>query len=144
MELSFSLIRVGIALLTVVVTALLSRIFYMQKLHPLSKFPGPWYATSFSIVGAIISIMQKEPEFFMYLVKKYGSKYPTKLSPRSSFSCKQPTARSVYLPHYYCFLGHLRSGTYIGIHVATRSQHSTAQGRTFAHRTITSKNYTDD
>jgi hypothetical protein len=144
MELSSSLLRVGIALLTVVTTALLSRIFYMQKLHPLSKFPGPWYATSFSIVGAIISIMQKEPEFFMYLVRKYGSKYLMRALTRTSFSCKQPTVRSVYLPHYYCFLGHLRSGTYIGIRVAIRSQHSTAQGRTFAYRAVINKISTDD
>jgi hypothetical protein len=67
--------NVGIALLITVFFALLSRIFYMQYLHPLAKFPGPWYATSFSIVGAIISIKKKEPEFFMYLVKKYGSEF---------------------------------------------------------------------
>jgi hypothetical protein len=131
MEILSSLLRVSIALLTVVITAILSRIFYMQKLHPLSKFPGPWYATSFSIVGAIISIMQKEPEFFMYLVKKYGSKYPMRALTRTSFSCKQPTARFVYRPRYYCFLDRLRSGTYIGIRVAIRSQHSTAPERMF-------------
>jgi hypothetical protein len=74
MELPTNLLRVGLALLTIFTTALLSRILYMQKLHPLSKFPGPWYATSFSIVGAIISLKQKEPEFYMYLVRKYGSK----------------------------------------------------------------------
>lgn len=67
--------NVGVAVLATVFAALLSRIFYCQYLHPLSKFPGPWYATSFSVVGAIISIKKKEPEFFMYLVKKYGSKF---------------------------------------------------------------------
>lgn len=68
--------NVAIALVATLFAALLSRIFYMQFLHPLSKFPGPWYATSFSVVGAIISIKKKEPEFFMYLVKKYGSRSP--------------------------------------------------------------------
>lgn len=67
--------NVGLAILGTVFAALLSRIFYCQYLHPLSKFPGPWYATSFSVTGAIISVKQKEPEFFMYLVKKYGSKF---------------------------------------------------------------------
>jgi hypothetical protein len=53
---------------------LISRIVYMQKFHPLSKFPGPWYATSFSVFGAIISVRKQEPAFLMSLVKKYGSK----------------------------------------------------------------------
>ena len=74
MELQGSLLKASATVFTAVITALLCRILYMQKFHPLSKFPGPWYATSFSIVGAIISVKQKEPEFFMYLVKKYGSK----------------------------------------------------------------------
>jgi hypothetical protein len=73
MEFQANLFGVSAGLLTIIVVALLSRILYMQTLHPLSKFPGPWYATSFSIVGAIISVKQKEPEFFAYLVKKYGS-----------------------------------------------------------------------
>ena len=66
--------NVAIGLTAAVFAALLSRIIYLQFFHPLAKFPGPWYATSFSVVGALISIKQKEPEFFMYLVKKYGSK----------------------------------------------------------------------
>ena len=55
--------------LVILSTAVLCRIFYMQKLHPLSKFPGPWYATSFSVFGAIVSVLHKEPEFFVYLVE---------------------------------------------------------------------------
>jgi hypothetical protein len=74
MELSADLLGMSIGLLTIIITALLFRILYMQKFHPLSKFPGPWYATSFSVVGAIISVKQREPEFLTYLVKKYGGK----------------------------------------------------------------------
>jgi hypothetical protein len=62
-----------LAILATVLAALLSRILYMQYFHPLSKFPGPWYLTSFSLVGALISIKKKEPEYLMYLVRKYGS-----------------------------------------------------------------------
>ena len=64
--------NLGFAALAAIIVVLSSRIFYLQCLHPLAKFPGPWYATSFSVVGAIISVKKKEPEFFMYLVKKYG------------------------------------------------------------------------
>jgi hypothetical protein len=75
MELQPNLLNVSVGFLAIIVAALLSRIFYMQWLHPLSKFPGPWYATSFSIVGAIISVKQKEPEFLAYLVEKYGGAF---------------------------------------------------------------------
>jgi hypothetical protein len=66
---------VGVSVLATVLVVLSARIFYLQYLHPLAKFPGPWYATSFSIVGAIISVRKKEPEFFMYLVNKYGGMF---------------------------------------------------------------------
>lgn len=58
-----------------VFAALVLRIVYCQFFHPLAKFPGPWWATSFSLVGAIISVKHKEPEFLTYLVRKYGSTY---------------------------------------------------------------------
>lgn len=69
-----NLLQASTALLVAIVTALVSRIAYTQWSHPLSTFPGPWYATSFSIVGAIISVKRREPEFLTYLIKKYGSK----------------------------------------------------------------------
>jgi hypothetical protein len=73
---------VGVSVLATVLVALSARIFYLQYFHPLAKFPGPWYATSFSIVGAIISVRKKEPEFFMYLVNKYGGMFrPTSITP---------------------------------------------------------------
>jgi hypothetical protein len=66
--------HIGLVLSVMVVVALLTRILYCQFLHPLANFPGPWYATSFSLIGAIVSVRRKEPEFLMYLVRKYGSK----------------------------------------------------------------------
>jgi hypothetical protein len=73
-QLKVSPLVVSYALLAAIITALLSRILYMQKFHPLSRFPGPWYATSFSLFGALVSVKGKEPHFLMSLVKKYGSK----------------------------------------------------------------------
>lgn len=98
--------NVGIALIASIFAAILSRIVYMQCLHPLSKFPGPWYATSFSIVGAIISIKKKEPEFFMHLVRKYGSKsfvlrFP--LTPQfPQFMDPGASGYGELRPSYYC------------------------------------------
>lgn len=68
------LLNLGLTLFGIIFTAILWRIFYMQKLHPLAKFHGPWYATSFSIVGAMISAVRKEPQWLAHLEKKYGSK----------------------------------------------------------------------
>jgi hypothetical protein len=86
----------AIAIATTAIAALLSRIIYLQFFHPLSKFPGPWYATSFSVVGALISIKQKEPEFIMHLVKKYGSESHAVLCtlqfPSSTSSHRYPTS----------------------------------------------------
>jgi hypothetical protein len=73
-DLAAKALHASLAILTILLTAIVGRLFYMQKLHPLSKFQGPWYATSFSVVGAIISVLHKEPQFFMYLIEKYGSK----------------------------------------------------------------------
>jgi hypothetical protein len=67
-------VNIGLVALGILVTAILGRIFYMQKLHPLAKFHGPWYATSFSIVSAVVSMVGKEPEWLTYLEKQYGCK----------------------------------------------------------------------
>jgi hypothetical protein len=73
LEVTFS--NILAASLITVLTGIVSRIFYMQFLHPLSKYPGPWYATSFSLFGAMLSVLGKEHEFLLYLSKKYKGKY---------------------------------------------------------------------
>jgi hypothetical protein len=57
--------------------ALIHRITYTQFFHPLSSFPGPWYLTSFSLSLALISLTKREPEYLMYLIRRYGSRSPT-------------------------------------------------------------------
>ena len=54
-------------------SALCWRIIHNVYFHPLAKFPGPWYTSSFSLSGAIISVLKIEPEWLQGLVKKYGS-----------------------------------------------------------------------
>ncbi|EOA80982.1 uncharacterized protein SETTUDRAFT_124398 [Exserohilum turcica Et28A] len=68
----------------------------MQKLHPLSKFPGPWYASSFSIVSAIVSVLRKEPQWLMYLEKKYGTDHPIRISPTLLLFPKPSSLRDIY------------------------------------------------
>jgi hypothetical protein len=55
-------------------SAISLRLFYTLYLHPLSKFPGPWYAASTLLPLAIISVLKIEPQWLQGLVKKYGSK----------------------------------------------------------------------
>lgn len=88
--------NLGLAILGTVFAALLSRIFYCQYLHPLSKFPGPWWATSFSLVGAIVSVKRKEPQFFMYLIKKYGSDRPIRISPTMLLFPRPSALKDIY------------------------------------------------
>ncbi|KAL1617041.1 hypothetical protein SLS54_008036 [Diplodia seriata] len=69
-----SLVGVSIA------TAMVSRIFYNLYVHPLAKFHGPWYAASFSLCGAIISVLRVEPQWLMSLTKRYGSPFSSILN----------------------------------------------------------------
>lgn len=76
--------------------ALVCHIFYMQKLHPLSKFPGPWYATSLSIVGAMISIKKREHLWYTYLVKRYGTDRPIRISPTTLLFARPSALKDIY------------------------------------------------
>ncbi|KAF2475031.1 cytochrome P450 [Lindgomyces ingoldianus] len=91
-----TLLNIATTFCGAIFAALFSRIFYNLYLHPLSRFPGPWYATSFSIVGAIISVKKKEPEFFMYLVKKYGSDGPIRISPTMLLFPRPSALKDIY------------------------------------------------
>lgn len=73
MELSLlSLSQLGALVPIVILAALTFRIVHAQFFHPLSAFPGPWYASSFSITMALVSLTKREPEYLMYLIHKYG------------------------------------------------------------------------
>ena len=66
-----------VMLMVTAISALFLRAVYNIYFHPLARFPGPWYAASFSLYGALISVLQIEPEWLNGLVKKYGSKFLT-------------------------------------------------------------------
>ncbi|KAJ6193468.1 cytochrome P450 monooxygenase-like protein [Bipolaris maydis] len=89
-------LNLGLLSLGILFTGLLWRIFYMQKLHPLAKFHGPWYATSFSIVGAMISVLRKEPEWIAHLEKVYGTEQPIRVSPYLLLFCRPSALKDIY------------------------------------------------
>ncbi|EKG19832.1 Cytochrome P450 [Macrophomina phaseolina MS6] len=77
----------GIAL----ISAAAFRIIYNLYLHPLSKFHGPWYAASFSLIPAIISVLRVEPQWLLSLAKRYGTDKPIRIAP-SLLLFPQPAA----------------------------------------------------
>lgn len=68
--------QLGLLVPALIITALTYRIIHTQFFHSLSSFPGPWYLTSFSLTMALISLTKREPEYLMYLTRKYGSTSP--------------------------------------------------------------------
>ncbi|KAF2176566.1 cytochrome P450 [Zopfia rhizophila CBS 207.26] len=96
LNIELTLTNVAITLAAISAVALFSRIFYNVYLHPLATFPGPWYATSFSVVGALISVKKMEPQFFMYLVKKYGTDRPIRISPSMLLFPKPSAIKDIY------------------------------------------------
>lgn len=64
-----------ITLVAITITSsLFIRAFYNIYLHPLSKYPGPWYTSAFSLSGAIISLLRIEPQWLQSLVRTYGGR----------------------------------------------------------------------
>ncbi|ORY12071.1 cytochrome P450 [Clohesyomyces aquaticus] len=95
-QLEASPLGVAGAIFGTILIAILSRVFYNLYLHPLSKFPGPWYACSFSVIGAIISVKKREPDFFQYLVKKYGTDLPIRISPTMLLFPRPSALKDIY------------------------------------------------
>ncbi|KAF9880897.1 cytochrome p450 [Colletotrichum karsti] len=61
--------------------SLILRIVYNLCFHPLAKYHGPWYAASFSIVHALISVLNYEPQWMLSLAKQYGTDKPIRVAP---------------------------------------------------------------
>lgn len=93
---SASIFNVGVAIAAVLITAISWRILHNVYLHPLSRFPGPWYTSSFSLIGALISIKRQEPQFLMYLVERYGTDQPIRISAKMLLFPKPSAIKEIY------------------------------------------------
>ncbi|KAK3998181.1 Pisatin demethylase [Cladorrhinum sp. PSN332] len=81
----------------VVLLALLLRIVYNLYLHPLSKFPGPWYAASFSLPSAILSVLDREPDWLLHVARKYGKgDLPIRIAPSLLLFPKPAALKDIY------------------------------------------------
>ncbi|KAF2200129.1 cytochrome P450 [Delitschia confertaspora ATCC 74209] len=84
------------AAITLLVTFLLAGVFYRQYMHPLSKFPGPWWLTSTSLVLALISTTGKEPELLLYLIRRYGRDRPIRITPSMLMFTRASALKDIY------------------------------------------------
>ncbi|KAG9206154.1 hypothetical protein G6514_004876 [Epicoccum nigrum] len=91
-----SLSQFGALVPMVVLAALAFRIVHTQFFHPLSAFPGPWYASSFSLTMALVSLTKREPEYLMYLIHQYGSDKPIRISPTMLFFPRASALKDIY------------------------------------------------
>ena len=65
----------------VVLVALFARIIYNLYFHPLANYRGPWYACSFSLFDALVSVRKVENHWLMSLTEKYGWDKPIRIAP---------------------------------------------------------------
>lgn len=91
-----SLASTGAFLSIATISTLVLRIFYNLYLHPLSKYHGPWYAASFSLCSAVISVVGLEPHWMLYLAKQYGCELLSVLF----FYLKLPQASLASVPFF--------------------------------------------
>ncbi|KAL3428258.1 cytochrome P450 monooxygenase [Phlyctema vagabunda] len=91
-NISSALVLISIA----ITSALCSRIFYNLYLSPLSIYPGPWYAASTSLAGAVVSLLKIEPRWLQGLAKKYGTDTPIRISPTMLLFPKPASLKDIY------------------------------------------------
>ncbi|KAJ0385842.1 hypothetical protein COL922a_005547 [Colletotrichum nupharicola] len=76
--------------------ALILRVVYNLYFHPLSKYHGPWYAASFSLVHALISVMKYEPQWMLWLSKQYGTDKPIRVAPTLLLFPQSAALKDIY------------------------------------------------
>ncbi|KAF6809395.1 cytochrome P450 monooxygenase [Colletotrichum musicola] len=86
----------GLLVAAAVFSALLLRIIYNLYIHPLRRFHGPWYAASFSVVHAIISVFKREPQWMQSLVKYYGNDKPIRVAPNVLLSPQPEALKDIF------------------------------------------------
>ncbi|KAK1675572.1 cytochrome P450 [Colletotrichum godetiae] len=91
-----SLASAGAVLSIATISSLVLRIFYNLDLRPLSRYHGPWYATSFSLCSAVISVVGLEPHWMLYLAKRYGYEKPIRIAPSLLLFPQSKAIKDIY------------------------------------------------
>ncbi|KAI8288094.1 hypothetical protein K4K60_011683 [Colletotrichum sp. SAR11_57] len=88
-----SILEIGLLAIS---AALILRVVYNLYFHPLSKYHGPWYAASFSLVHALISVMKYEPQWMLWLSKQYGTDKPIRVAPTLLLFPQSAALKDIY------------------------------------------------
>ncbi|KAK8090472.1 cytochrome P450 monooxygenase [Apiospora hydei] len=83
-------------LLVGLVSAAAVRTVRRVYLHPLSKFPGPWYAAATSLTSAFVSWRRVESEWLLGLTKKYGTDTPIRITPSMLLFPRPSALKDIY------------------------------------------------
>ncbi|TLS26868.1 hypothetical protein PpBr36_04793 [Pyricularia pennisetigena] len=91
-----SLTTLAVFVPVLVIGSLAWRIIHSLYFHPLSRFHGPWYASSFSIVHALASTLQIEHEWLLQLTKRYGASQPIRIAPNLLLFPQPSAVKEIY------------------------------------------------
>lgn len=85
-----------VAIALAALSALLFRFVANVYWHPLSRFPGPWYAAATSLTSALVSYRRRESEWVLGLVRKYGTARPIRIAPEMLLFPRPSALRDIY------------------------------------------------
>lgn len=71
-----SAVNMSFMVFAALLAAAVTRVVYLLFFHPLSGFNGEWYAAISSLPMGLISLSRREPDYLMYLIRKYGGEFP--------------------------------------------------------------------
>lgn len=78
-------------------SSLTYRLITNLHLHPLSKFPGPWYTALSSLPLATISLLKLEPQWLLHLTRRYShSDIPIRIAPTLLLFPKPSSINDIY------------------------------------------------
>ncbi|KAK4175766.1 putative cytochrome P450 E-class, group I [Triangularia setosa] len=86
------LLLLPILLLYLLLRRILTNLFF----HPLSSFPAPFYTRLSSLPLSLVSVLRREPDFLLYLSKKYPSARAIRISPNLLFFPHTSALKSIY------------------------------------------------
>ena len=93
---NFSISSILLISVAGLLTVLSARAIYNLYFHPLAKYRGPWYSSSFSLFSALVSVRKVEPQWLLSLTKRYGTEEPIRIAPNMLLFPKPSSLKDIY------------------------------------------------